>query len=193
MPGRYTPLAPGQLTAAQRALYDVITGGPRAKGKQAFPLTDEEGALNGPFGLMLIEPTIGGALQQLGTAIRYHGSLSDRVREIAILQVAASADSDFEKWAHERVALTMGLDPTELDTISSGTFTSADRTEQQSYELVTELLQGGDLSDTRFEETIQQIGRVQMFELTVLVGYYTILALSMSVFDVGVPALEKSN
>ena len=63
--GRLHWFAPDELDAAQRALYDVITGGARANGPRAFALTDERGRLNGPFNAMLLSPDVGATLQEL--------------------------------------------------------------------------------------------------------------------------------
>ena len=83
MSSRNKPISPDELTAAQRILYHSIVSGPRGEGKQSFPLTDKAGALNGPFGILLDAPALGQALQELGSAIRYRSTVSDRVREVA--------------------------------------------------------------------------------------------------------------
>lgn len=82
---RLEPLPPSQLRPEARRLYDAITQGPRASGPQHFALTREDGGLNGPFNAFLLNPGLGHALQALGAALRYEGTLSPRSREIAIL------------------------------------------------------------------------------------------------------------
>lgn len=187
MPNRHAPIAPSELNGEQRNLYDAIVNGPRGKGKQAFPLTDADGALNGPFGLMLYAPELGHALQDLGAAIRYRSGLSDRVREIAVLQVAVFERSEFELWAHQRLGLEAGLSQEELQAIASGDFHPADPIEEACYRLVAELNSRNDLSDDAFAKYADVIGRRGILELTVLVGYYSTLALAMRAFDVGIP------
>src|SRR3954447_3390311 len=100
---------PEELSAHQRALYDEIAAGPRSSGPQLFELVDREGRLNGPFGIMLHSPAIGGALQAVGAAVRYRSVLSDRAREAAILAVAAHWDSEFERYSHVPLARHVGL------------------------------------------------------------------------------------
>ena len=104
MQGRVQPFEPGALAPAQRELFEAIAGGPRAQGPQHFALTRPDGSLRGPFNAFLLAPELGGALQDLGAAIRYRGALTDRTREIAILLVAAHWDSEFERESHEAVA-----------------------------------------------------------------------------------------
>jgi 4-carboxymuconolactone decarboxylase len=185
---RLPRLTPGQLDADQRAVYDAIAGGPRAAGPQAFPLTDEEGALNGPFGVMLHAPSVGSALQDLGSAIRYRTQLSARVREIAILQVAVVTDSRFEWWAHERVGRQAGLTDLELTWLANGApLELSDPGEQAAHEFVTAVLRGPALSAEDYGRAEAALGRRTLVELTVLIGYYRLLAETMHVFAVGVP------
>ncbi len=118
---RLPDLRPEDLDPEQRALYDDIVGGPRGAGPQHFPLTTRDGALTGPFGVMIHGPALGRPLQELGSAVRYATGLTDRVREIAILAVAAATGSAFEQHAHERVGRAVGLTDVELVDLSAGT------------------------------------------------------------------------
>jgi 4-carboxymuconolactone decarboxylase len=119
-PGARLPkIAPGSLGGEQRHLYDAITGGRRAEGPQLFRLADDEGCLEGPFNAFLLQPRLGSALQELGSAVRYGTGLSDRCREIAILAVAAHWESEFEWYAHTAVARAAGLGDTELAAVGT--------------------------------------------------------------------------
>ncbi len=118
--GRLPWYAPHELDEPAKALYDRIAGGPRAQGPQAFDLTDGTGRLHGPFNAMLISPEVGGAIQELGSAIRYKSGLSPRAREIAILEVSAVRRSSFEWYAHERVGLQAGVTLDEIAALHDG-------------------------------------------------------------------------
>ncbi|MGB3483857.1 MAG: carboxymuconolactone decarboxylase family protein [Mycobacterium sp.] len=187
MAQRLTSLPPDQLSAEQRVVYDGITGGDRLKGTQHFPVVAPDGSLNGPFGIMVNVPGVGGALQELGAAIRYRTSLSARVREIAILLVAWSLDSEFEWWAHERVGRAVGLTDAELAQLAQGQFESSDAAEQAAADLCIILLDGGSVSDENYARFAEILGAPAIVELTSLVGYYRTLAQLMAVFDVGIP------
>lgn len=172
----------------QRALHDHIVGGPRGSGPQHFPLTTGDGALTGPFGVMVHEPALGAPLQELGSAIRYATGLTPRVREIAILAVAEATGSAFEQYAHERVGRVAGLTADELAALAVGAFTSTDPVEQGAYELAQRLLAGHSrLSDATYDELAATLGTTTLTELVVLVGYYRTLAQLLDVYDVGVP------
>lgn len=183
MPARLRPLPPEALDADQRALYDAIAHGPRAQGPQHFPLLDDDGALRGPFNAMLLSPALGSALQDVGAAIRFGGSLPPRARELAILVVARHWDSDFERESHEAVSRAVGVTDAEIAAVREGdadAFTGDDRLVVQ----VAGQLAAGDLDDALWSEASAVLGEAAVYDLTVLVGYYATLALQLRVFRV---------
>lgn len=187
-PVRLPDLDPADLTDAQRGLRERIVGGPRGTGPQHFPLTTPDGDLTGPFQVLLHEPALGAPLQELGSAVRYATGLSDRVREIAILAVAAATDSTFEQWAHARIGRAAGLHDTELAALADGRFTSVDATEQAAYGFCRRLLEDtSHVDDDAYARLHDTLGTTTITELVVLVGYYRTLAQLLDVFDVGVP------
>lgn len=173
---RVARLTPAQLDPAQRELYDAITSGPRAQGPQHFRLTGDDGELQGPFNALLLAPTLGGALQELGAAIRYRTALTPRVRELAILVVAAHWDSAFERHAHESVGRALGLTDDQLATQRTG-----DPAEDAATDLCRALV-AGDVSDAQWSAAREHLDESTIFELTTLVGYYATLALQLRVF-----------
>ncbi|MEU3643255.1 carboxymuconolactone decarboxylase family protein [Lentzea sp. NPDC034063] len=183
---RLPHLTPAELDPAQRALYEVITGGPRANGP--FALTDDTGRLNGPFNAMLFAPAVGAALQGLGAAMRYETSLSGRIRELAILATAAHWDCEFERFAHEPAALAAGVTAEQLAAVRAGEVPeSLDTVELSAVLFVRVLLRECDADDETYASTVSIIGNQMVVELTALVGYYSTLALQLRVFRVGSP------
>jgi 4-carboxymuconolactone decarboxylase len=184
---RLPKLAPSALDDQQRALYDAITGGRRAQGPQVFRLADPEGRLEGPFNAFLLQPRLGSALQALGSSVRYDTGLGDRCREIAILVVAAHWRSDFEWYAHEAVARSVGLTDTELAAVRDGSHAALAGREGLVARTVAALLTRGDLEDAEYREAVEHLGPAGLFELLTLVGYYATLALQLRVFRVPAP------
>lgn len=187
MTGRLDRPRPEELDPARREVYDAITTGRRSAGRQVFPLVDELGRLEGPFNAFLLQPRIGLALQDLGSAIRYETSLSGRIREIAILLVAAHEDSPFEWFAHAAVGRHAGLAEEELEAIRAGGFRGRDEVEHAAAELVGRLLTAGDLSNVEYSTAVEALGEAALFEILSLVGYYRLLALQLRVFRVSPP------
>ncbi|MFJ8107908.1 carboxymuconolactone decarboxylase family protein [Streptomyces sp. NPDC096132] len=183
MSARLAGLLPGELNERQTEVYRAIVGGRRASGPQAFSLTDEEGRLRGPFNAMLLSPPVGLVVQAVGAAVRYESVLTDRVREMAILVVAAAWGSAFEREAHEAVGRTCGLTEPELDTLREGGLPElADPAERTALRATAALTRTGALSDREYDDTVAAWGERGLFELTTLVGYYSLLALQLRVF-----------
>ncbi|WP_079085637.1 carboxymuconolactone decarboxylase family protein [Streptomyces dysideae] len=183
MTARLAGLLPGELDEQQTAVHRAITGGPRAAGPQAFALTDEEGRLRGPFNAMLLSPTVGLAVQAVGAAVRYESVLTDRVREMAILVVAAHWGSTFEREAHEAVGRACGLTEPELRTLRAGELPDLmDPAERAALLATVALTRSGALSDEDYYDAAAAWGERGLFELTTLVGYYALLALQLRVF-----------
>ena len=173
------------LTDEQRLLYDEISGGKRSLGRQSFSLVGEDGALEGPFNAMLLSPKVGFALQALGASIRYDSGLSPRVREGVILMVAAKWDCEFERQAHEPIALESGLSQDEIREIGAGeTPAGLDTVEKAAFELSRSLIDNGDLNDKEFYRCSNLLGLEAIFEVSTLVGYYSTLALQLRIFRV---------
>lgn len=191
MSDRLARLTPAGLTAEQAALYQSIAGGPRGSGPQHFALADESGALHGPFGLLLHAPAVGGAVQELGAAIRYRGTLSDRQRELAILLVAAGTGSDFEWFAHVRVGLASGVSVAEMAAIAEGTFAPDDALEAALVAVCEAVLADRGVPEQDYAAHRAAVGEQRLVELVVLVGYYRLLASMLAYFEVSTPTDER--
>ena len=191
--GRLTWYDPQTLDGEARELYDRIAGGPRAQGRQAFPLTDEAGRLNGPFNAMLVNPQVGTRVQELGSAIRYRTALTDRVREIAILEVAVVRKSAFEWYAHERVGRLAGLTDDELGALLRGAEAPTfDASERLARAVVKALIATRDIDDDLFAQAHAALGEVALADLIALAGYYDLLSLSLAAWRTPLPAGAES-
>jgi len=186
--GRLPWFALDELDTAQRAVHTDITGGPRARAGRTLALADGSGRLHGPFNAMLVNPALGGAVQRLGAAVRYGTGLTDRAREIAILEVARAARSDFEWFAHERIGAAAGLTVTALAAVQRGEApASFDDTERAVHAFTAALTRAGDVDDDAYETATSALGVTAVVELVTLVGYYQLLALSMRVHRTPLP------
>jgi 4-carboxymuconolactone decarboxylase len=184
---RIPKLEPAELDDDQRSLYDAIAGGRRAQGPQLFRLADAEGRLEGPFNAFLLQPRLGSALQALGSSVRYETGLDDRCREIAILVVAVHWRSDFEWYAHEAVARSVGLTDAELAAVRDGHHAALAGREAVVARTAAALAARADLDDAEYRRAVDQVGTPGLFELLTLVGYYSTLALQLRVFRVPPP------
>ncbi|GAA5112686.1 carboxymuconolactone decarboxylase family protein [Pseudonocardia adelaidensis] len=186
---RLRPLRPDELDPDQRAVYDALADPP---GRVAL---GRGGSLQGPFDAMLRAPRSGAALQSVGAALRYRGVLSERVRELATLQVAAHHRSQFEWYAHAPMAAAAGLPAVLVEAVrSGGPVEPDDPAERAAAAVVAQLLATGDVDDDAWAGAVGSLGEAGAVELTTLVGYYSLLAMQMRVLRVplpdGAPAVE---
>jgi alkylhydroperoxidase family enzyme len=182
-------LHPEELDASQRALYEAVAGGPRAGGP--FRLVDDDGRLLGPFNAMLYAPGIGSALQALGSALRFDGGLPARTRELVICAVAAHWDSEYEWYAHSRVARTVGITDAELDDVRAGRVPAGARDpERAALRLARARLADRRVDDDVHADAVRHHGEPGVVELAVLVGYYQALAGLLATEAVSAPEDE---
>ena len=184
--GRFPLLAPGELSDQQRRVYEAIAGPPRGNGP--FSIVDEAGRLAGPFNALLHSPAIGDAVQGLGAVLRFGGSLPDRTRELVICAVAAELESAYEWYAHSRVATSVGISGTELEKLHDGespdTLTAD---EDAALGLARALLRGNTVSPDVHSAALEHFGHGGITEISVLVGYYRLLAGILAAGDVPLP------
>jgi 4-carboxymuconolactone decarboxylase len=186
--GRLPWLRPAELDEAQKRLYEQIVGGPRSLDAQVSALVDTEGRLHGPFNAFLIDPDIGAAVQNLGSAIRYRSVLRPRAREIATLTVASAVESNFEWHAHTPLGRAAGLTDAEIAAIFEGRESETfDADERQIWNVTRNLVHNRDLDDQLFAEVHNTLGDVILMELIVLVGFYELIARSLEVWRTPLP------
>jgi 4-carboxymuconolactone decarboxylase len=185
MTGRFTSPAPGEMSEAQQALYKLFASGRRAQPGSAFSLVDETGRLTGPPAAWVLVPAVGGPLEQLGGAMRYGLTLPARGREIAILLVGHHHQSPFEVHAHTRAGAAAGLSEEDLAALAAGQPPAlATEEERVIYAVTRRILAAGTVDEDEFATAAAVLGTGRLFELTTLIGYYTMLAIQLSVFGV---------
>ncbi len=189
---RLRPLPVSKLDAEQRALFDAITKGERSKGRPLEDFLLEDGSLRGPFNAWLQAPRIGQPAQLLGESLRYRGQLPPRLRELAILTVAARWRADYEWWAHSRIARAEGMSEESIAAIKAGRAPSDVDTEAlMVHRFVCELMDARRISEQSYRDVANALGDAGAVELVTLVGYYTLVSMVLNAFEVPLPAGEE--
>jgi len=166
---------PAKLDAEQRAVYDAIASGPR-------------GAVRGPFLALLHVPQLANRIQHLGELLRYDTSFSGKLSELAIIVTARGVRCGYEWFAHARIAAEKGLPATVIEAVRTGkTPTFSDPNEKKVYDFAHELITERRVSDATYQAVTQAFGTKGAVELAGIVGYYSMIAMTLNAHDIQPP------
>jgi len=181
---RMPPLPEAALDEAQRAAVEAFfaTRGKHLAGVSA------EAALAGPWSVFIRSPELMGLTQSMGEYLRYRCAIAGRLGEIAILLTARHWTQDFEWFAHARMAAREGVPDAVIAAIRDGR--RPDGLEPDDglvYDFVTELLTWRRVSDTTYARAAKRFGEGGVVDICGVVGYYSLLAMTMNVARVQTP------
>ena len=190
---RISHITPENFTEAQQRLFKSITGGKRGEGRAPEDLLTAEGGMSGPFNAWLRSPVLGNAAQRVGETVRFESTIPPQLRELAILIVAAKWKAQYEWWAHEKIARREGLDERIIESLKTETPPDfSNPTEAVVYNLARELLDEHRVSADLYNEAVEFLGEAGVVELVILLGYYTLVSMTLNVFEVPLPAGEEA-
>lgn len=179
-PQRFKQIPPEKLTPEQQALADAIRSGPRSSVKGSAAA--RPGPLGGPFNVFLRSPDIGNIIQSLGAAIRFRSSLPSKLNELAIIITARQWTSQYEWFAHHRLALEAGLDPAIGKDIAEGRRPAKmDADETIVYDFSTELHRAHGVSDATYQRAVDRFGERGVMDLIAVNGYYVLVSMTLNV------------
>jgi 4-carboxymuconolactone decarboxylase len=187
MADRRFPLIPVEnLTADQKVVYDAIKSGPRSK--IANTAAAKAGPLGGPFNIMLRSPAVGNLVQALGGELRFKSSIPSKLNELAIMVTARYWTSQYEWYAHCRLAIEAGLDPAKAkDVAENRRPANMDDDEAMIYDFSRELHETKGVSDANFERIKKRFGEQGLFDLIAVNGYYSLVSMILNVDKTPLP------
>ena len=175
MSSRHPDLDEANLTPAQQRVYDAIKSGPR-------------GVVQGPLRVWLQNPDLADTAQALGAFCRYGTSLPPKLSELAILVMGAHWQAGFEWAVHAPIAIAAGVDPAAAEAIRKGEIpVFADDQSRAIYAFASELLRNRRVSDATHAEAGRLFGTKTLVELVGILGYYTLISMTIVAFDVPLP------
>jgi 4-carboxymuconolactone decarboxylase len=172
---RLPPPDPAELDAQQKAVFDAIASGPR-------------GGVRGPLAVWLHRARFAGLAQALGEYCRYATALEPRLSELAILVTARIWSSEYEWYSHKPIALAAGLSPDIVEAVRKGRaphFTHED--EAVVHAFAQELHTARRVSDETYARGERVLGRDAVIDLVGLLGYYTLISMTINVFEIPIP------
>lgn len=188
---RFKLLAPEEMTPAQRALADSIRSGPRAS-VSGSAANSGGGTVGSPFNVYLRSPELGEHLQQTGSYIRFKSSLGQRLTELAILVTARHWSSQYEWYAHHRLALQAGLNAQVAEDIAHGRRPANMQADETAvYNFSHELHQHKRVSDATYQAVRERFGEQGVMDLIAVNGYYTLVSMVLNVDRTPIPGGGK--
>ena len=170
------PLFPSQdMSTEQRAVLDKIISGPRGK-------------IQGPLRAALHNAELAEKWQALGAILRYETSLPPRLSELAILITGRACNSAFEWYAHRIEAEKAGIEPHILEALlAQQEPPGMSEDDAVIWRYATELNRYKSVSDATHAAVVRRFGVRTVVELTALVGYYTMVAMTLNCHEVPLP------
>jgi 4-carboxymuconolactone decarboxylase len=164
------------MTERQREVAAAIAGGPR-------------GGIRGPFLALIHHPELANSIQQLGEHLRYGATIAPAHIELIVLTVARHWSSQYEWFAHERIARnTTDLSDEIIRALALGQ-TPPNMSEEQStlHQLAQQCLTQGNPSDAVYERAVALFGRPGVLDAIALTGYYSMIAMVLNTAQIPLP------
>ena len=163
------------MTDAQRRVHDAMISGPR----RSPPV--------GPLAAAMHRPDLAEKWSELGLVLRFNSSFEPRLREFVILLTGRFWDCQFEWFSHEAEAREAGLSEPTIETLRHGGSTFDAPDEQAIHDYALELLRDHRVSNATYQRVADAYGVAGVVELTALIGYYAMVALTLNAHEIGVP------
>jgi 4-carboxymuconolactone decarboxylase len=179
---RLPPLRRDDLDEKGQALWDSLAE------SRGTSIVDASGGLVGPFNAFVTSPAVGTRLSDLGGLLRFRTSIDRRLLEVAIITIGARWKSEFEFWAHARMAREEGVSQEVVDAIARGDeppFAVDD--ERIVHAVATQLGANAKVDDATYAAAQSLLGDQGMVELVALCGYYTLICFTLNTFEVSLP------
>ena len=172
---RVTLPTPETMDQDQRRVYDKIVSGRRGK-------------IQGPLRAALHNAELADRWQALGELLRYSTTLSSRQSELAILVTGRACRSPFEWYAHRLEAEKIGIEPQIIEAILAEVLpTGLSKDDAAVVQVATELNRVNSISDSTYADALACLGERKLVELTALVGYYTMVAMTLNAHEIPLP------
>jgi len=155
--------------------------------KRAFEFTmKERGQVPGPYKIWLQNPKLIQVMVPLGAYYQGHSSLSKAEIEIATNLTNGRWLAAYSNYEHEKIAeRDGGLPPEKVEALIAGLPTHFDDPRQQIvYEVTSALVAPRVVPMGLYRRAVELLGHPGLTDLTVLIGYFTCVSLSLMAYDV---------
>jgi 4-carboxymuconolactone decarboxylase len=141
----------------------------------------------GPLAAAMHCPDLAEKWSELGVVLRFNSGFEPRLREFVILLIGRYWDCEFEWYSHEDQARRAGVSEQTIETLRYGGCRFGRSDEQAIHNYAVELLRNHRASDETYQRILDAYGTAGIVELTALIGYYVMVALTLNAHGIGVP------
>jgi 4-carboxymuconolactone decarboxylase len=146
------------------------------------------GKVPAPMIAWLRNPELARRGQRLGELLRFQTTLEPHLTELAILVCGRHWTSHLEWTAHKAMGLKAGLDPDVIAAIAARQAPQLrDERQRAVYEVASVLLSTGRVPERLYAFGVAQLGERGMVELVGVLGYYSLVSLTLNTFELGLP------
>jgi 4-carboxymuconolactone decarboxylase len=149
--------------------------------------TRGSGPLGGPFAVFLQAPEYGDLAQKLGAFCRYRTKVPPHLSEFTILVLARFWRSQYEFWVHAPIAEKAGVKAETIKALRTGRSLKLTKEERAIHDFIAELHKTTRVSDKTYARVQALFGDAGMVEFVGILGYYTLVAMTLNVFRVALP------
>lgn len=115
-------------------------------------------------------------LTDMGKAILLQSELDPRLREIAILSVARTSDSGYERLQHENLSRAIGVNEDEIRAAADGNPDALDDEAQLVWRFAEQIARDVRADEELTAQVLERFGRRQATELVVACAFYSAVA-----------------
>ena len=170
--GRYAEIPYEKMTPEQQEGYKAMIAA--------------RGRLPGPTKIWVHNPKLAKVAGPFGAHFQPgQYSLSEREREIAVCVITSHWRSAYPTAAHERHAKEVGLPAAKVEAILGGLPAAFDdQREQVVYEMATCLANSRWVSKGLYDRAVDALGHEGVTDVICLMGYYTMVSMTLGFYDV---------
>jgi 4-carboxymuconolactone decarboxylase len=144
------------------------------------------GKVDEAFQALLPAPELLRRIAHLGSYVRFGSGLTAAIRECIILATARHMGSDFEWKDHEPQARAAGVSAQTIQAIRDGELpTDSGNAERLVVQFVQQTLRDQNVTEACFQAVQSEFGAVGTTEIAATIGFYSMLANVLTVFNVG--------
>jgi 4-carboxymuconolactone decarboxylase len=187
--GRYAEIPYNQMTAEQQEGYRALAAATASEHREP------SSSLPGPLKIWVHNPKLAKAVGPLVEhMLPGNNSLTEREREIAVCLINSTWHAAYSTDLHARRLEQLSVPAETVEALVGALPASfADAREQVVYEMVSTLLHERWVPQTLYERAVKVLGHVGITDVTVLLGEYTAVSLTLAFYDVpaGAPGIPR--